>query len=72
MEKKDKLKYGNSLETQFWNDNVEIDKNSPFSKLVDKLWNSKENYIPTEEERKQFEEEVKKYYKSKKNSTKEF
>ena len=71
MEKKDKLKYGNSLETQFWNDNVEIDKDNPLSKLLDRLWNSKEDYMPTEEECKQFEREEKEYYKNKKrNNTK--
>ena len=71
MEKKYKLKYGNSLETQFWNDNVEIDKDNPFSKLLDRLWNSKEDYMPTEEECKQFEREEKEYYKNKKsNNTK--
>lgn len=71
MEKKDKLKYGNSLETQFWNDNVEVDKNSPLIKLIDKLWNSKEDYIPTEAEWQKFEEDMKKYHKNKKsNNTK--
>lgn len=71
MEKKDKLKYGNSLETQFWNDNVEVDKNSPLIKLVDKLWNSKEDYIPTKAEWQKFEEDMKKYHRNKKsNSTK--
>ena len=37
----DKLKNGNSLETQFWSDEVKIDPNSPLTKLIDKVWNSK-------------------------------
>lgn len=64
---KDKLKNGNSLETQFWSDKVEIDPNSPLTKLVDKVWNSKEDYIPTEEEKEQFNKEMKEYHKKKKN-----
>ena len=61
----DKLKNGNSLETQFWNDEVEIDPNSPLTKLVDKLWNSKEDYIPTDEEIEQFNKEMKEYHRNK-------
>ncbi len=63
----DKLKNGNSLETQFWSDNVEIDPNSPLTKLIDKVWNSKEDYIPTKEEIEQFDKEMKEYHKNKKN-----
>lgn len=61
----DKLKNGNSLETQFWSDEVEIDPNSPLTKLVNKLWNSKEDYIPTNKEIEQFNREMKLYHKSK-------
>ncbi len=61
----DKLKNGNSLETQFWSDNVEIDPNSPLTKLIDKVWNSKENYIPTKEEIEQFDKEMKEYHRNK-------
>jgi len=46
----DKLKNGNSLETQFWSDEVDIDPNSPLTKLVDKLWNAKDDYELTKEE----------------------
>ena len=63
--KNDKLKNGNSLETQFWSDNVEIDPNSPLTKLIDKVWNSKEDYIPTEEEIEQFNKEMKEYHRNK-------
>lgn len=61
----DKLKNGNSLETQFWSDEVEVDPNSPLTKLVDKVWNSKEDYIPTEEKIKQFNKEMEEYHKNK-------
>ena len=54
-----KLKNGNSLETQFWSDNVEVDTNSPLIKLIDKVWILKEDYIPTEKEIKQFNKEIK-------------
>ena len=47
-----KLKNGNSLETQFWSDNVEVDTNSPLIKLIDKVWILKEDYIPRSEERR--------------------
>ena len=60
-----KLKNGNSLETQFWSDEVEIDLNSPLTKLVDKLWNSKEDYIPTNKEIEQFNKEMELYHKNK-------
>ena len=63
--KNDKLKNGNSLETKFWSDNVEIDPNSPLTKLIDKVWNSKEDYIPTEEEIEQFNKEMKEYHRNK-------
>lgn len=68
MTKKDKLKDGNSLETQFWSDNVKVDKNSPLTKLANKLWNSKEDYIPTQEEKKNYKNDMKEYHK--RNSTK--
>lgn len=39
MDKKDeKLKNGNSLETQFWNDNIEIDTSTEFMQEVKKMW----------------------------------
>lgn len=63
---KDKLKNGNSLETQFWSDKVEIDPNSPLTKLIDKIWNSKEDYIPTDDEIEQINKEMKEYNKKKK------
>ena len=63
----DKLKNGNSLETQFWSDKVEIDPNSPLTKLIDKVWNSKEDYIPTDEEKERFNKEMKEYHKNKRN-----
>lgn len=62
-----KLKNGNSLETQFWSDDVEIDYDSPLIKLVDKVWNMKEDYIPTKEEIEQLNKEIEEYYKEKKN-----
>ena len=65
----DKLKNGNSLETQFWSDEVEVDTNSPLKKLIDKVWNSKEDYIPTAEEIEQFNREMETYHKSKKNES---
>lgn len=68
MTKKDKLKDGNSLETQFWSDNVKVDKNSPLTKLANKLWNSKEDYIPTQEEKKKYKNDMEEYHK--RNSTK--
>lgn len=63
MTKKDKLKNGNSLETQFWSDNVIVDKNSPLTKLANKLWNSKEDYIPTQEEKKKYKNDMEEYHK---------
>lgn len=63
----DKLKNGNSLETQFWSDDVKVDTNSPLTKLIDKVWNSKEDYIPTLEEKEQFDKEMEEYHKDKKN-----
>lgn len=63
MTKKDKLKDGNSLETQFWSDNVKVDKNSPLTELVNKLWNSKEDYIPTQEEKKKYKNDMEEYHK---------
>lgn len=65
-----KLKNGNSLETQFWSDNVEVDTNSPLIKLIDKVWILKEDYIPTEEEIKQFNKEMEDYHKNKNNTKK--
>lgn len=65
-----KLKNGNSLETQFWNDNVEVDTNSPLIKLINKVWILKEDYIPTEEEIKQFNKEMEDYHKNKNNTKK--
>lgn len=62
MAANDKLKNGNSLETQFWSDEVKVDSNSPLTKLVDKLWNSKD-YVPTEEEKKQFDKDMEEYHK---------
>lgn len=66
-----KLKNDNSLETQFWSDNVEVDTNSPMIKLIDKIWNLKEDYIPTEEEIKQFNKEMENYHKNKNNTKNE-
>ncbi len=63
----DKLKNGNSLETQFWSDDVKVDTNSPLIKLIDKVWNSKEDYIPTAEGKKQFDKEMEEYHKDEKN-----
>ena len=62
----DKLKNGNSLETQFWSDEVKIDPNSPLTKLIDKVWNSKKDYIPTTEEIERFNKEMVEYHKKKK------
>lgn len=28
-----------SLEAQFWNDNIDIDENSPFMRKIKELWN---------------------------------
>lgn len=61
-----KLKNGNSLETQFWSDEVKIDPNSPLTKLIDKVWNSKKDYIPTTKETERFNKEMVEYYKKKK------
>ena len=69
MKEKDKLKYGNSLETQFWSDKTKIDSNSPLTKLIDKIWNTKNDYIPTKEEKEQFKKDMEKYHKEKKVST---
>lgn len=69
MKEKDKLKYGNSLETQFWSDKTKIDSNSPLTKLIDKIWNTKNDYIPTKEEKEQFKKDMEKYHKKKKVST---
>lgn len=66
----DKLKNGNSLETQFWSDETEVDFNSPLTKLADKLWNSKEDYIPTDEEIEQFNKEMKEYHTNKSGTQK--
>lgn len=65
-----KLKNGNSLETQFWSDEVEIDPKSPLTKLVDKVWTSEEDYIPTEKEIKQFAKDMKEYHKNKSSAQK--
>lgn len=63
MEKKEKLKEGNSLETKFWNDDIEVDENSPFVKYMNKIWNLKEaDYTPTKEEREQLEKDMKEYF----------
>ena len=69
MKEKDKLKYGNSLETQFWSDKTKIDSNSPLTKLIDKIWNTKNDYIPTKEEKEQFKKDMEKNHKKKKVST---
>ena len=61
MKKDNKLKYGNSLETQFWSDNIKVDSNSPLTKIVDKLQNCKD-YIPTAEEKEKFDKDMKKYH----------
>lgn len=61
-----KLKNGNSLETQFWSDEVEINPNSPLIKLINKVWNLKEDYIPTTEETERFNKEMVEYHKKKK------
>ena len=66
----DKLKNGNSLETQFWSDEVKIDPNSPLTKLVNKVWNSEKDYTPTKEEKKQLDKDMKEYYKNKNNTQK--
>lgn len=66
----DKLKNGKSLETQFWSDEVKIDTNSPLTKLVNKVWNSEKDYIPTEEEIKQFDKDMKEYHKNKSSTQK--
>lgn len=66
----DKLKNGKSLETQFWSDEVKIDTNSPLTKLVNKVWNSEKDYIPTEEETKQFDKDMKEYHKNKSSTQK--
>ena len=66
-----KLKNGNSLETQFWGDEVKVDHDSPLTKLVDKIWNLKDDYIPTDEETEQFNKEMKEYHKNKSNTQKE-
>lgn len=63
----DKLKNGNSLETQFWSDDVKVDTNSPLTKLIDKVWNSKEDYIPTTKEKEKFVKEMEEYHKDEKN-----
>ena len=60
-----KLKNGNSLETQFWSDKIEIDSNSPLTKLIDKVWNSKKDYIPTTDEIEHFNKEMIEYHKKK-------
>lgn len=60
----DKLKNGNSLETQFWSDEVDIDPNSPLAKLVDKLWNAKDDYELTKEEKEQFDKDMEEYHKN--------
>lgn len=31
-----------SLEAQFWDDNIDIDENSPFMKEIKELWNQAE------------------------------
>ena len=59
-----KLKTGNSLETQFWSDDVEVDTNSPLIKLIDKVWNTKEDYIPTDKEIEKFNKEMEDYHKN--------
>lgn len=62
----DKLKNGNSLETQFWSDDVKVDTNSPLIKLIDKVWNSEDDYIPTDKEIEEFNKKIEKYHKDKK------
>jgi len=63
---KDKLKDGKSLETQFWNDNINVDKNSPLTKIVDDLWGNAQNnidYIPTIKQKEKFIKDMKEYHK---------
>lgn len=62
MKEKDKLKNGNSLETQFWSENVKIDKNSPLYKEIDELWNSKNDYYIDMDK---FNKEMKDYHSTK-------
>lgn len=64
----DKLKNGNSLETQFWSDDVKVDTNSPLIKLIDKVWNSEDDYIPTDKEIEELNKKIEKYHKDKKRS----
>lgn len=63
------VKKNKTLETQFWSDDVKIDKDSPLTKLVDKLWNSDGDYIPTEEEKKRFDKEMREYHEIKREGT---
>ena len=70
MSQNDKLKNGNSLETQFWSDDVEVDHNSPLIKSINKLWDSEEDYHPSKQEMKKLEQDMQEYHK-KKNNTQE-
>lgn len=63
------VKKNKTLEAQFWSDDVKIDKDSPLTKLVDKLWNSDGDYIPTEEEKKRFDKEMREYHEIKRKGT---
>lgn len=47
--KDDKLKNGNSLETQFWNDNIEVDTSTEFMQEVKKMWEELEKQINNED-----------------------
>lgn len=69
MVEKKKTKSCKTLEAQFWSDDVKIDKDSPLTKLVDKLWNSDGDYMPTEDEKKQFDKEMQEYHEIKEKST---
>lgn len=60
-----KLKNGNSLEIQFWSDEVEVDSKSPLTKLINKVWTAEKDYIPTEEEIEQLYKDMREYHKNK-------
>lgn len=62
---KDILKDGNSLETQFWSDDVEIDYDSPFTKFINKLWKEKDknnSNFPTKKDKEKLDKEMKEYF----------
>lgn len=66
----DKLKNGNSLETQFWSDDVDVDLNNPLIKLINEVWNKDEDYVPTKEEIDELNKKIEEYYKIKVKQTK--